>query len=82
MCNRVRASVRECEVVSEKLYDLYRVRVNPKTGEPTGQEFKVGGDKWVPMSHQQACIVKSKFTDYPTQRIELREVDQQPVKDA
>lgn len=74
MCDRVRACCGECEAVSEKLYDLYWVGTDPKTGEPTGEESKIGGDRWVPMTHSQACIVKSKFTEYRIRRIELREV--------
>lgn len=60
--------------MSERMYDLYRVQLNPKTGEPTGQEFKVGGDKWVPMTHQEACTAKRKFGHHRHCRFELREV--------
>ncbi len=63
--------------MNQKLYDLYWVGTDPKTGEATGEESKIGGDTWTPMSHQQACIVKSKFTEYPIRRIELREVTTQ-----
>jgi len=60
--------------VKQKLYDLWLVRVNIKTGEPTGQEAKVGDGTWQPMTHHQACVVKSKFTEYRWRRVELREV--------
>ena len=60
--------------VKQKLYDLWMVRVNIKTGKPTGQEAKVGDGTWQPMTEHQALVVKSKFTEYRWRRLELREV--------
>lgn len=41
----------------ERMYDLYWT---DKTGKPTQ---KVGGDKWVPMTHKEATTAKAKFTN-------------------
>jgi hypothetical protein len=60
--------------VKQKLYDLWMVRVNPRTGEPTGQESKVGDGTWQPMSRHQARVAKATFTEYRWRRMELREV--------
>ena len=60
--------------MNEKLYDLYWVRIDPRSGEATGEECKVGGNRWVPMTLEQAVIVWSKFTIPRNYRIDFREV--------
>jgi hypothetical protein len=56
-------------VASPKLYDLHYV-TRDRDGKELSRE-KVGGVKWVPMTHAEAITAKSKFS---AARIELVEV--------
>lgn len=58
---------------TEKLFNLFFVPVD-KFGRPKGIGEKIGGDKWQPMTHSQACAAKSKFTPRAGFSIVLREV--------
>lgn len=51
--------------MNHRLYNLYAV--NERSG------FKVRLNS-APLTHQQACTMKSKFTPHPARRIQLEEV--------
>jgi hypothetical protein len=63
--------------VKQKLYDLWMVRVHPRTGEPTGQEALIGAGEWAPVTLEQGRMLRSKFTEYRWRKIEMREVSTQ-----
>lgn len=44
----------------EKLYDLYYCEFSGNSATPTD---KVGGSRWVQMTHKEAITAKSKFSN-------------------
>ncbi len=54
-------------------FDLFMFPVD-RNGVATGSGEKIGGERWLPMTHSQACTAKSKFTEHEGFRIELRPI--------
>lgn len=50
--------------MAQRMYDL--VAINEKTGAET----KLNGE---PLTHAEACVVKSKFSSHPARRVQLKE---------
>ncbi len=61
------------ESTKSERFDLFMVPVD-RNGVATGSGEKIGGERWLPMTHSQACTAKSKFTEHEGFRIELRPI--------